>query len=234
MLSETDANGNVTTLQYTGSNLTSITDAVGRDLDFTYNTDGTVATATDPAGHVVHYDYTSGDLTSVVDVGGETTEFAYDSDHQLTSVTDARGHVATTNVYDSAHRVASQTDAQSHETTWDYSSGQTIITDPSGSVTKETFIDNLPTSIVRAYGTPSQGTTSFSYDEAFNLVRETDPNGRHWDSTYDIEGNRLSTKDPLGHETTYTYDDYHQVKTIERPGGSSPNVGRWDRFHAPG
>ncbi|MET0600771.1 MAG: RHS repeat-associated core domain-containing protein [Baekduia sp.] len=224
LLSETDANGNATTLHYTGSNLTSVTDAVGRDLDFTYNTDGTVATVTDPAGHVVHYDYTAGDLTSVVDVGGETTEFAYDSDHQLTSVTDARGHVATANVYDSAHRVISQTDAQSHETTWDYSSGQTIITDPSGSVTKETFVDNLPTAIVRGFGTSSQGTTSFSYDEAFNLVRETDPNGGHWDSTYDIEGNRLSTKDPLGHETTYTYDDYHQVKSIERPGGSTTSM----------
>jgi RHS repeat-associated protein len=225
LLSETDANGNETQLHYTGANLTSVTDPVGRDLDFTYNTDGTVATATDPAGHVVHYDYTSGDLTSVVDVGGETTELAYDSHHQLTSVTDARGHVATTNVYDSAHRVISQTDAQSHETTWDYTSGQTVITDPSGSVTKETFVDNLPTSIVRAYGTPSQGTTSFTYDDAFNPVRETDPNGGHWDSTYDIEGNRLSQTDPLGHQTTFTYDDDHQVKSIAKPGGSTTSMG---------
>jgi RHS repeat-associated protein len=225
LLSETDANGNTTTLHYTGANLTSVTDPVGRDLDFTYNTDGTVDTATDPDGHVVHYDYTSGDLTSVVDVGGEITALAYDSHHQLTSVTDARGHVATTNVYDSAHRVISQTDAQSYETTWDYSSGHTIITDPSGSVTKEAFVDNLPTSIVRAYGTPSQATTTFSYDDAFNPVRETDPNGGHWDSTYDLEANRLSQTDPLGHQTTFTYDEDHQVKTITKPGGSTTSMG---------
>jgi YD repeat-containing protein len=225
LLSETDANGNTTMLHYTGANLTSVTDPVGRDLDFTYNVDGTVDTATDPAGHVVHYDYSSGDLTSVVDVGGATTEFAYDSHHQLTSVTDARGHVATTNVYDSVHRVISQTDAQSYETTWDYSSGQTIVTDPSGSVTKESFVDNLPTSIVRAYGTPSQATTTFTYDDAFNPVRETDPNGEHWDSTYDLEGNRLSQTDPLGHQTTFTYDGNHQVETITKPGGSTTSMG---------
>jgi RHS repeat-associated protein len=225
LLSETDAHGNITSLSYAGSALTTVTDAVGRTLTYTHNPDGTIATITDPAGRVVHYGYTAGDLTSVQETGGQTTEFAYDDEHQIISVTDARNHVVTTNVYDDEHRVISQQDAQQHETTWDYSTpGKTVVTDPSGAVTEETFQHGLPVSITSAQGTPSQATTSYDYDENFDQVAVTDGNGRHWKSVYDLRGNRIRETDPLDRTTRYTYDNLHRVTQVITPGGVTTSM----------
>ena len=219
LLTETDHAGNQTAMSYTDGKLASVTDAVGRHLTYTYNGDGLVDSVTDPAGHIVHYGYTAGDLTSVTDVGGGVTQFGYDASHEITSITDPRNHVVTHNVYDSANRVISQTDALNHTTTWDYSAGHTTITDPSGSVTQESFTDLLPTQITTADGTPSQATTRFAYDDAYNLTAKTDANGHQWAYDYDLHGNLLKQTDPLGHATTFTYDDKHRVTSTKKPGG---------------
>jgi RHS repeat-associated protein len=219
LLSETDRNGNATAMTYSGANLTEVTDPVGRDLTFTYNTNGTVATATDPAGHVVTYGYTAGELTSVTDVGGATTQFAYGTDHQLTTITDPLANTTVTNTYDSSHRVIAQEDALGHETTWAYTTNHTTITDPSGSVTEETFANNLPVTVTKADGTASEATTHYAYDEDYNLVKVTDPNGEEWTSEYDIHGNRTKSTDPLGRSTRYEYDGAHRVTRTTSPRG---------------
>lgn len=219
LLSETDRNGNATTMTYAGGNLTQVTEPVGRHLTFTYNPDGTVATATDPAGHVVTYGYTVGELTSVIDVGGATTHFTYGTDHQLTTITDPRSNTTVTNTYDSSHRVVSQEDALGHETTWDYTTNHTTITDPSGSVTEETFADNLPVTVTKAAGTASEATTRYAYDEDYNLVKVIDPNGGQWTSEYDIHGNRVKATDSLDRTTIYEYDGAHRVTRTRSPRG---------------
>jgi RHS repeat-associated protein len=218
LLNETDANGNVTTLGYVNGKLDQVTDPVGRVLQFSYNADGTVATATDPMGHVVSYEYDGGELVSVTDVGGKVTHFAYDDEHRITSVTDPRAHTVT-NAYDGQGRVVSQHDALGHETTWDYDGDETTITHPGGSVTHERFEDNLPVSVTRAAGTTYESTTLLAYDNNYNMVRKTDPNGHVWRSTYDLHGNRLKEIDPLDHTTTYKYDGKHHVTSMVEPGG---------------
>lgn len=219
LTSERDANGNTTTMTYASGRMTSVTDAAGRSLTFTYNSDGTVATVTDPAGHTVSYTYAGGELVTVTDVGGKDTDFAYDSHHRLTQITDPRGHHVTTNVYDTQHRVTSQKDALNHETTWSYASGQTTVTHPNGAVTRQTFVGNLPTEVITAYGTAAAATSSITYDDDGNPIRVTDANGHVWKSSYDALGSKLTETDPLNRVTAYAYDAKRKLVGVTKPGG---------------
>jgi RHS repeat-associated protein len=221
LTSERDANGNTTTMTYTSGRMTSVTDTTGRSLTFTYNSNGTVATVTDPAGHTASYTYAGGELVTVTDVGGKDTDFAYDSHHRLTQITDPRGHHVTTNVYDTQDRVTSQKDALNHETTWSYATGHTTVTHPNGAVTRQTFVGNLPTEVITAYGTAAAATSTIEYDDDDNPVRVTDANGHVWKSTYDALGSKLTETDPLNRVTTYVYDDHRQLVHVTKPGGTT-------------
>ena len=217
--SVSDHNGNETTLDYTGDDLTTITAASGREITLDYNENGTVSEATDPAGHTVEYDYTDGELTSVTDVGEGVTHFGYDGSHRLTSLTDPRGK-ETTNEYDSHNRVTEQTDPLERTTSWDWSTpNETQITTPSGNVITEHFDNYLPTSITKADGSAVEATWSYDYDSDFNPTKVTDPNDNEWTYDYDEFGNRTSATDPLDHETTWTYDSKRNVTSVTTPAG---------------
>jgi YD repeat-containing protein len=105
----TDRNGNVTTLTYTGNDLTTIKDAVNRELHLTYVSlqDGLggqmrryVDTVTDPLNRVTryYYEYKSDTarwlLRSVVDPLGFTISYTYNRYNWISSVKDARGNFA--------------------------------------------------------------------------------------------------------------------------------------------
>ena len=61
---ETDPNGYVTTLNYSGSDLTSVVDPAGRRLTFDYGANGLISKVIDPMGHSVSFTYdSSGELT---------------------------------------------------------------------------------------------------------------------------------------------------------------------------
>jgi RHS repeat-associated protein len=220
LVSESDRYGDTTTMTYTGSELTGVTDADGRSITFAYNDDGTVSTATDPMGHTVTYAYTGGDLTSVTNAVGSTWEFGYDSSRQLTSETDPRGGTVTT-AYDSAHRVTSQTDAMDRTTTWDWSTpGETVITDPNSNVITDTFDPTLRLiSSTDASGTAIAATTSYAYDANGNLTSVTDPNLHETTYTYDSANNRLTQTQPGSRTTTWTYDTSRDVTSMEDPTG---------------
>jgi YD repeat-containing protein len=137
LVSETDRNGNVTTVTETceererggggaevltrgsapdgdGRCLRShleVTDPAGRTLTLYKNSEGLVERATDPMGHTVTYGYENGNLVSVTEPGESTPRwrFAYDSEHRMTAMTDGTGGT-TTNAYDAENRVISQTD----------------------------------------------------------------------------------------------------------------------------
>jgi RHS repeat-associated protein len=222
----TDRNGNATTLAYSASQLTSVTDPSGRKLSFAYNAAGTISSITDPAGHVEQFEYDSlGNLISSTDPRNDVTTYGYDSSHEMTSITDPRNGKVT-NEYDSSQRVITQTDAMNRKTTWSYASGETRVTLPTGSVMQALFSGDLPTSITHAYGTSSAATTSYGYDESDNLTSVTDPDGHKTTFTYDGAGNRTSQTDPEGHKTSWTYNATHDVISSTTPGGETTTITR--------
>ena len=220
LIKEIDRNGYVTTLAYTGGNLTTVTDPAGRKLTFTYGSNGKVATVTDPAKRTVTYSYDSaGDLTAVKDVRGGTWGFSYDTGHRMLTMTDPRSGVATL-AYDTGGRVTSWTDPMKRATSYSYTdngggSQTTTETDARGDVTTWNYKNLELTSVIHGAGTPQAATTSYTYDPTtLGLASITDPNGHTTTKTYDARGNLLSATDPLGRTTSYTYNIFNEPLTV--------------------
>ena len=233
---EADLNGNTTSLAYNGGGeLETVTDPAGRKLKFAYT--GThITSVADPLGRTVRYSYdAAGDLTDVTDVAGGDTHFTYDAEHRMLTmrtpdqapgVTGSTG-ATVANVYDSEGRVIEQTDQLGRTTKFSYSGeplgekgGTTTITDPKGNVTVQTYRFGELTSETKGYGTLQAATWKFEYDQStLGLASVTDPDGHTIKSTYDAEGNTLSTEDALGRKTVNTYDSLNDLLTSTDPMG---------------
>ncbi|MGH9850048.1 MAG: RHS repeat-associated core domain-containing protein, partial [Blastocatellia bacterium] len=89
-----NANGNTTTLTYTGNNLTRITDDVGRSIVLAYDANNRVQTVTDPLNRITRYTYNSnGSLTSVTDPLGNVTTYSIGQfTGRLDAITDPLGN----------------------------------------------------------------------------------------------------------------------------------------------
>lgn len=197
-----DANGNTTTLTYTGSQLTRITDPVGRSINLSYNSSGLISSATDPLGHVWNYTYGNfgiiggGFLATVSDPLGNTTQYSY-TNARLTSVTDARGNVVKTITYDSNARVIKEQFADGGIETYEYSlSG--------GVVTSTTITD------------PQGGKTTKRFNANGYIVGQTDALGQSSQITRDLTTNvATSTTGPCGcSETTQEFDGRGNVTAV--------------------
>lgn len=233
---EKDLNGYVTALAYNGSGqLTTVTDPSGRKLTFAYS-GSHISSVTDPLGRVVTYAYDGeGNLTDVADVNGGNTHFTYDSEHRMLTmrfpdqapgVPGSTGAVVS-NKYDSQGRVIEQTDQLGRTTKFEYSGeplgeagGTTTITDPKGNVIVQNYQYGELLSETKGYGTPQAATWTFGYDPAtLGMTSVTDPDGHTTTSTFDSEGNTLTTTDALGRTTTNTYDALNDLLTSTDPLG---------------
>ena len=236
-----------TTMAYNGSGqLSTITDPGGRVYTLTW-TSGHITSLVDSAGRTVTYAYDgSGNLTDVYGVGTTRTPTLLDNDHaqytyysgthliQTVRTPDQYGVVATPTpvmslVYDGSERVTSQTNQIGNTTAFEYGpnvpdslvTGQTLVTDPAGHKTLDTYAGGLLTSEVRGYGTAVAGTTAYTYDPvSLGVTTVTDPNGHVTSYTYDLHGNRTSSTDALGYTTSYTYNALKQVVTTVDPNGN--------------
>ncbi len=233
---EKDLDGYVTALAYNGSGqLTTVTDPAGRKLTFAY-TGNHISSVTEPLGRVVKYAYDeAGDLTDVTDANGGNTHFTYDSEHRMLTmrfpdqapgVAGSTG-VVVSNKYDAQGRVIEQTDQLGRTTKFAYSGeplgaagGTTTITDPKGNVTVQNYQYGELLSETKGYGTPQAATWTFGYDPAtLGMTSVTDPDGHTTTSTFDSEGNTLTTTDALVRTTTNTYDSLNDLLTTTDPLG---------------
>lgn len=240
LMSIADRNGETTTLGYTGGVLSTVTDPAGRALTVTW-AGGHVATVTDPAGHKVSYAYsTAGDLTSVTAPDGGVTKFGYDTAHEITSMTDpvqskaGAGGTSVVMVWDGQGRVMSQTDQLNRKTTFAYTGdnsssagGTTLVTDPAGHQTLDSYQYGERSSTVAGYSTPAATTTSYVYDPntlgvtSISVAAPSDPNDHHQSFTYNSDGLPLTAVDGMGRTTTTTYNTFHEPLTVTTPNPST-------------
>jgi RHS repeat-associated protein len=221
LLSISDLNGSATTLSYTGTQLTTVTDASGRTLTVTLDASGRISTLTDPLGRRTIYEYDgAGNLATVTDPAGRAWHFKYDDAHRLTQMTDPRGGTVH-NEYDAESRVIAQTDPAGLITRFTYTGenfsplgGTTTDTDPHGNSTIEQYDNGFLMQITKAVGTTEQATSTYAYDPStLGITTETDANGHSSHTTYNTTGQPTSTTDALGKTTTYTYNQLQEVLT---------------------
>jgi len=210
----TDASGLQVKYAYTGADLTSVTNSLGRTLTFTN---------------------TSGKITQVGD-GTRTVKFVYDASSNLTTFTDTLNQnttyeygvlpgqmtklfypsfptvAAATNVYDTLGRVKTQTNARGKLYDYYFAGSRTEEIGPGG-VARTNYIDG-----------------------SGNTIQSRTPTGYYTVNTYDGHSRLLTKLLPEGNYTQYAYDDAtcasadkrctHNVKTITsvgKPGSGLAN-----------
>lgn len=226
LISETDRNGNSLAFAYSGSDLTTITDSIGRTVSLTVDAAHHITGLSDPIGRTVTYGHdVAGRLASVTDVRGGVTAYAYDAGGRLATITDQNGHVLVTNTYDADGRVVEQLDARGFHTTFTYdaTAGTTTMTDARGGAWVDTY--SGPALVARRDSLGN--TTRYAYDTAFNRTSVTDPRANATTLTYDARGNLLTrtAPAPLGYVETFTYSAANDLLTArDRRGNTTTNT----------
>jgi RHS repeat-associated protein len=212
--SVTDPDNHTSSATYdSNGNQISFSDALtpARTTTATYNSLNEPLTVTDPSNVTTARTYdTNGNLLTVSRPlnGTQTQTVSYhyaDTNHpgDVTSITDPNSH-ATTFTYDSQGDPASVTDAVSDKTTFVYDvlGQRSSMVSPRGNVQG---------------GTPSQYTTSYTYDPLGRLTLTTDPLSHTSSQTYDGNSNLTSSTDGRNNTTNYTYDADNELTKITRP-----------------
>ena len=228
----TDANGNVTELFYDAQgnlirevdplggeiaftydadkNKTSETDENGNTKLFTYDDRGNTLTETDALGNVTTLTYDAfNKVTSSTDSLGRTTTAVYGSQGNMTHFTNPAGQTATLS-YDVYGRIDRLTDFNGNQTVYEYTAGiapPTRIINPDGTFKDYAYLWNGQ---IESITDEAFGVQSNTYDRNGRLLTETDALGNMTIYQYDGHLNTGKTC-PLGHITSYAYDDVNQM-----------------------
>jgi len=245
-----DGSTQLQTFAYNASgNVTQSTDPIGRQMTYTYATNGidrlTTTNTTNGASQLLEtrtYNTLHEPLT-ITGTNGKTSHLAYNADGQLTKFTDALGH-ATTLAYDSEGHLKSVTGAIStakYSYTYDEVSRIASVTDPAGSTVDFTYdAADRPTKATYPDGTTTQlsytlldltksidrlnQTTRYTYDADRELTVTTDPLGHTVHQGYNPAGKLNSITDANNHTTTFTLDAESRVTGKTFANGTSMSI----------
>ena len=225
----TEKNGQVTAFTYSDANtpaavapyaglLLRVTDAFNRQLNFTYDSKGRMATMADPAGGIYTYAYDEassvvlpgrspvGNLTSVTYPDGRKRIYWYNEQDKtgnvylpfaLTGITDENGARYATVKYDGLGRAVSTELAgtvQKYSVAYPKTKVTSTVTDPLGSVRTYNFQTVLGVVKSTGYSQPAgsgsaAATTSLTYDANGNVASSTDFNGNKTTYSHDLTRN---------------------------------------------
>lgn len=264
LLSTRDRNGQGADLTYVLGQLTMVTGSGGRSLNLAYGSGGTLSDVTGSDGRTMHYGYdASARLTTFTDARGKVTQYGYDAAGRLASVLDPNNNYPVRLTYDgTTGRVISQKDAKGGITTFGWTdsgggSGQATVTDPRSQTSQDFYLNGYLTRQVDPSGAetrytwndagelvrvsnPAGDTTLFGYDYQGNLTMRQAPGGlsnQRESYYYNGRGDLTYTRDFNGNTTTYDYDTAGNLKTITRPdvtGGTAPIVSLTNTYNNDG
>lgn len=227
LIAQIDAEGNRTEFDIdVNANTTNVTDRLGYVTHLEYNQAGLI---TKSKSGDISYTYTydeRGNRLSKTDPLGNTRFFTYSASDLLTSETDAMGNTITYD-YDSSSRLATISDPDGNTTHFNY--------DPNGNLLEitNTAGDSVTSLAYDGSGSPTAltslgGTTTYSYDEYGNIIRQQGPGNLDVSYEYDANGNLLSNTirrtsggAVLEETTTYSYNANGKATSITDPLGNT-------------
>ncbi|HMG75196.1 MAG TPA: PKD domain-containing protein [Pyrinomonadaceae bacterium] len=195
----TDAAGNTTSYEYTGSFLSKQTDALGHETLYDSIPSGQVKTLT---MHRTRSDNSVEDLVA---------NYAYDLRNHLTKTTRPDGSIEKIE-YNQIGKRSASVDALGHRITYDYDDMGRLIRRSYPDGTKEEFQYDAEGRQTKCIDRASH-TTEYAYDELGRKTKTTYPDGTFTTSTYDAAGQVLSVSDERNNTTRYEYDAAgHRIK----------------------
>jgi RHS repeat-associated protein len=246
LISFTDGLGKTTETTYNTLNQPLVSkDALENETTRTYNVRGDLISSTDAEGVTTSYEYDAlGRLTAVIEnykpgfqASAEInvrTEYTYDENGNRLSITDGNGHT-TTFTYDALNRLHSESDVLGNTWTYGYDKlgNRTSMTDANGAVTNYVYDEvNRLSSIDypgaddvsfvyddggrRTSMTDSTGTTSWTYNDANQVMTVTDPFNKTVSYNYDPSGNRTGLTYPDTTQVNYAYDPGNRLTTVSQ------------------
>lgn len=191
VLTKTDAKGNITKNQYNSlSELTAVTDALGKTTNYTYDMRGNMTGITFPDNNTIQKQYNErGQLVKHTNEKGQIRKYYYDANSNLHKQIDYKGQVQTL-AYNTRNQMiekASGGDVAGFEY------------DAAGQRTK--MVD-------------ATGTTEYLYSAAGLLEGVLLPDATTIEYRYDANGNRLSMKDPFGKTVYYKVDARNRFEQV--------------------
>jgi len=261
-VSKTDPTGNVTRYQYDAmGRRTAVKDGDGHTTKTAYDLAGHPVSVTNPDGQttVTHYD-ARGRAVSVVDPKGYERDMKYDANGNLTCIVDANAQAglqpkdshgcSVYKQYDEMNRLTKVVDALNHTTvyTYDLFGDRTSVEDAKHH--KTTYVYNGFGRRVEVWDPLVQSPdkhTSYTYDEAGNILTKTDRRGQTTTYTYDklnrltkvayADGttdtyhyNKFGDRDSLSNDTVdygFSYDKKHRLKNKTDTRGTTSHSLSW-------
>jgi YD repeat-containing protein len=193
-----DDSGNVTTLTYTGSLVTSVSDSSGQTVTLTY---GAGAASSDLLSMQITARAIGAPGTPATFYTQTRVTYTYDSQHRLSQV-----KVDLTPYKSSDATNANQADNSFYYTTYQYDGTSTRVT----KITQST--DQA--------GTAVNSSLTIAYVVQGNVYRVstlTDAQGRATQFHYDLNKGRTDVTDALGNVTSYFYDNQGRLVGVESP-----------------
>nr|NCS29853.1 tandem-95 repeat protein [Microcystis aeruginosa F13-15] len=184
--------------------LTKVFNGEGKTVQLDYNPDNSLYTVKDPLGNATTYEYDlRGNIVSEINANGGIIKRTYDDRNNLLSETNPEGEKLSY-TYDSKGNKLSETDALGNVTRYNYNSNNDLLTttDALGNVVTNSY--DSRGNLLSITGL-SNGTVTLNYNNNGLLTQLTTAEGTT-KYEYDLRGNITKEINPLGQETTYTYD----------------------------
>ena len=234
--------GRTTRYKYTGTALTSVTDATGAEWTYTYS-GGRLATVVDPRciTQLVNTYDAGGRVVTQADADGATTTFAWDAGKQQATTTDPDGVGVVDSYHDNVLLQSQNTNGDSVNVRYDGALNPNLSVDPrgnqqegaydgAGNLLSVTAPEPFSQTVTNTYDTHNNmtshvdglgNTARFGYNAFDELDQVTDPVGDQVILTVDDRGLVTAVKDGRGKITTFTYDKVAQrlLATKDATGG---------------